>query len=99
MKVAESFVLTKFTPCYSTGLEGKMKQEVYRFAFEEANSELTEIVGEFEQLRARKERIEKVIEALKPFASVDSLAPSNQQASEQSPFSFQTTPAPSSYSY
>jgi hypothetical protein len=77
-----------------------MKQEVYRFAFEEANSELTEIVGEFEQLRARKERIEKVIEALKPFASVDSLAPSNQQGSEQSPFSFQTAPpAPSAYSY
>jgi len=45
-----------------------MKQEVYRFAFEEANSELKEIVGEFEQLRVRKERIEKVLEALKPFS-------------------------------
>ena len=50
---------------------GKMKQEVYRFAYEEASSELKEIVGEFEQLRVRKERIEKVMDALKPFANSD----------------------------
>ena len=45
-----------------------MKQEVYRFAFDEANSELTQILNEFEQLRLRKDRIEKVVEALKPLA-------------------------------
>jgi hypothetical protein len=78
-----------------------MKQEVYRFAFEEANSELTEIVVEFEQLRARKEKIEKVIEALKPFANAEAKsAPANQQATEPATFSFQQAPAtPSAYSY
>jgi len=34
-----------------------MKQEVYRFAFDEANSELSQILGEFEQLRLRKDTI------------------------------------------
>jgi hypothetical protein len=53
-------------------LGGKMNKEVYRFAFDEANAELTQIVGEFEQLRLRKERVEKVVEALKPLAGADS---------------------------
>jgi hypothetical protein len=48
-----------------------MNKEVYRFAFDEANAELTQIVGEFEQLRMRKERVEKVVEALKPLAGAD----------------------------
>ena len=48
-----------------------MKQEVYRFAFDEANTELSQILGEFEQLRARKDRIEKVVEALKPLAGTE----------------------------
>lgn len=67
-----------------------MKQEVYRFAFEEANSELKEISGEFEQLRVRKERIEKVLEALKPFSGFDSQnAPADHQPSEAANYSFQ----------
>ncbi|HET7103881.1 MAG TPA: hypothetical protein VFI20_07310 [Terracidiphilus sp.] len=45
-----------------------MRQEIYRTAFEEANSELTEILGKFDQLRQRKERIEKVVEMLRPMA-------------------------------
>ncbi len=48
-----------------------MKQEVYRIAYDEANSELVQIIGEFEQLRIRKDRIEKVVEALKPLAGAD----------------------------
>ncbi|MGA2729487.1 MAG: hypothetical protein ABSE96_16895 [Terracidiphilus sp.] len=48
-----------------------MNKEVYRFAFDEANAELNQIVGEFEQLRMRKERVEKVVEALKPLAASD----------------------------
>lgn len=77
-----------------------MKQEVYRFAYEEATSELTEIVGEFEQLRARKERIEKVIEALKPFAGQEGpVVVKDPRASEPATYSFQQNPAPSSYSY
>lgn len=48
-----------------------MKEEVYRFAFDEANAELSQIVTEFEQLRQRKDRIEKVVEALKPLAAAN----------------------------
>lgn len=48
-----------------------MNKEAYRFAFDEANAELAAIVGEFEQLRQRKERVEKVVEALKPLAGAD----------------------------
>jgi len=43
-----------------------MRQEVYRVAYDEASAELSEILGKFEQLRLRKDRIEKVVEALKP---------------------------------
>jgi hypothetical protein len=42
-----------------------MTQETYRFAYEEANSELREILGRFDLLQARKEQIEQVVEALK----------------------------------
>jgi hypothetical protein len=40
--------------------------EVYRVAFDEASAELNEILVKFEQLRTRKDRLEKVVEALKP---------------------------------
>lgn len=43
-----------------------MRLEVYRVAYDEASAELSEILGKFEQLRLRKERVEKVVEALKP---------------------------------
>lgn len=42
-----------------------MTQDTYRFAYEEANAELREIVGQFEQLQARREQIEQVVKALK----------------------------------
>ena len=42
-----------------------MTQETYRFAYDEANAELREIVGQFEQLQARKEQIEQVVKVLK----------------------------------
>jgi hypothetical protein len=62
-----------------------MKQEVYRFAFDEANSELAQIVGEFEQLRQRKDRIEKVVEALKPLAGADGQGAAGDRKSTDSP--------------
>jgi hypothetical protein len=43
-----------------------MRHEVYRVAFDEASAELSEILTRFDQLRLRKDRIEKVVEALKP---------------------------------
>jgi hypothetical protein len=46
-----------------------MRHEVYRVAYDEAHAELTEILGKFEQLRIRKDKIEKVVEALKPLLS------------------------------
>jgi hypothetical protein len=64
---------------------GKMKQEVYRFAFDEANTELSQILGEFEQLRARKDRIEKVVEALKPLAGIEAAGASADRKNSDSP--------------
>lgn len=66
-----------------------MKEEVYRFAFDEANAELTQIVGEFEQLRMRKDRIEKVVEALKPLAGSDAQgAPAERKSSDAPTYSY-----------
>ena len=48
--------------------------EVYRVAFDSASSELKDIVGAFEELRARKERIEKVVMALKPLLGAEEAA-------------------------
>ncbi|MGB7548900.1 MAG: hypothetical protein WBM14_14210 [Terracidiphilus sp.] len=67
-----------------------MRQDVYRVAYDEANAELTEIVGRFEELRLRKDRIEKVVEVLKPLvASEAQAAPTENSApletSEPSP--------------
>lgn len=48
--------------------------EVYRTAFDSANNELNDILGEFEDLRARKDRIEKVVLALKPLLGAEEAA-------------------------
>ncbi len=56
-----------------------MRQEVYRVAFDEASAELSEILSKFEQLRLRKDRIEKVVDALKPLVASESLAPSAER--------------------
>jgi hypothetical protein len=52
-----------------------MRQDVYRVAFDEANAELSEILGKFELLRLRKDRIEKVVEALKPLVALNEQQP------------------------
>ena len=56
-----------------------MRQEVYRVAFDEASAELSEILSKFEQLRLRKDRIEKVVDALKPLVASESLVPSAER--------------------
>lgn len=43
-----------------------MRQDVYRVALDEASSELNDILTKFDQLRRRKDRLEKIVEALKP---------------------------------
>jgi hypothetical protein len=65
-----------------------MNKEVYRFAFDEANAELTAIMGEFEQLRMRKERVEKVVEALKPLAGMDGQPMSQEKGAESPSYSY-----------
>jgi hypothetical protein len=55
-------------------IDMKPTGEVYRVAFDSANNELSEIVGAFEELRARKERIEKVVLALKPLLGAEEAA-------------------------
>lgn len=44
-----------------------MRQETYRFALDQASAELRDIVAKFEALRSRKEQVEAVVEALRPF--------------------------------
>ena len=46
-----------------------MREEIYRVAYDEARSELSDILTKFEQLRIRKDKVEKVVEALKPLLS------------------------------
>ena len=41
-------------------------KDVYRFAYDEASSELRKILWAFEQLCAQKNRVEKLMEVLKP---------------------------------
>lgn len=74
-----------------------MKQEVYRYAYNEANSELSEIITEFEKLRLRKESIEKALDALRPLAGLESETASDPASSQNnaapqlvgaSPFSY-----------
>jgi seryl-tRNA synthetase len=69
-----------------------MTQDTYRFAYEEANAELREISGQFEQLLVRKERVEQVIEALRPLlGDVPAVEASvNLQAVEVAPFLVET---------
>lgn len=72
-----------------------MTQETYRFAFEEATSELREIAGQFEVLRVRKEQVEQVIEALRPLMGDGQVADSiadKQVAVDPAPFLVQSAP-------
>jgi hypothetical protein len=52
-----------------------MRQDTYRFALDEAASELRDIVTQFEALKAKKEQIEKAVEALRPFLGLQAETP------------------------
>lgn len=72
-----------------------MTQDTYRFAYEEANAELRVIVGQFEQLRQRKEQIEQVVEALRPLVASQQMpetVPNLQAAPDAAPFLVQASP-------
>ena len=52
-----------------------MRQETYQFALDQATAEFRDIVTQFESLKARKEQIEMVVEALRPFIGLQGEAP------------------------
>jgi hypothetical protein len=52
-----------------------MRQETYRVALDEASAELQDIVVQFEALKAKKEQIEKIVEALRPFIGLQAETP------------------------
>jgi hypothetical protein len=74
--------------------------DVYRVAFDSANTELNQILGAFEELRARKERIEKVVLALKPLLGMEeaAAAAAAQNSTEASPDSTSQSEEPT-YQY
>ena len=47
-------------------MKENVHKDVYRFAYDEASSELRKILRAFEQLCAQKNRVEKLMEVLKP---------------------------------
>ena len=56
-----------------------MRQGAYLTAYDAARSELSEVLGEFERLRIRKERIEKVALALEPLLDSQAQVPAADQ--------------------
>ena len=75
-----------------------MTRETYRSAFDEASAEMREIDNRYEQLRARKQQMEQIIEALRPLVSVEQAAGVAQKAElpavETVTFSMQVAPEP-----
>ena len=63
-----------------------MRQETYRFALDEATAELRDIVTQFEALKAKKEQIEKVVEALRPFIGLQAETPTVEASTSASEF-------------
>jgi hypothetical protein len=57
-----------------------MRQETYRFALDEATADLRGIVTQFEALKARKEQIEHVLDALRPFLDREAEAPTEEMS-------------------
>lgn len=51
-----------------------MRQETYRFALDQATAELRDIVTQYETLKSRKEQIEHVLAALRPFLDIQAEA-------------------------
>lgn len=71
-----------------------MNTAAYQSAFEEANAELKDILGQFEQLRSRKEKVEKAVEVLKGLVGIEGQATEMRVGEEPSSYSFEQVPAP-----
>jgi len=70
-----------------------MRHETYRFALDQATAELNEIVAQFDSLKAKKEQIEKIVEALRPFIGLQSETPTVEASTEVFAPQFATAPA------
>lgn len=51
-------------------MKENVRKDVYRFAYDEASCELRKILKAFEQLCAQKNRVEKLMQVLKPEVGV-----------------------------
>lgn len=71
-----------------------MNTAAYQSAFDEANAELKDIVVQFDQLRMRKEVVEKAVEVLKMLAGTDAQVGTHRASEEPSSYSFEQVPAP-----
>jgi hypothetical protein len=49
-----------------------MRHQTYRTAYDEAHAELQDITMQFERLRLRKDQVERVLDALRPFLGFQS---------------------------
>ncbi len=58
-------------------------EEIYRAALETATAELARITAAFEELRVRKEHVEKLVSVLGPFIGVEPQAPAGNAAESQ----------------
>ena len=54
---------------FASGPTRGIRLEAYRVAFEEASTELKEFLQKFDQLRYRKEYLERVVDVLRPLVS------------------------------
>jgi hypothetical protein len=61
------------------------QDDIYRVAFEAANSELIEISEQFDKLRARMEQVERLVTALKPLVIEDESGAENQTTTSPEP--------------
>src|SRR6266568_5737127 len=63
------------------GMKQEVNEDVYRAAFESATTELGEISTTFEQLRIRKDRIEKLVTVLKALVEAKEKAETSDEDS------------------
>jgi hypothetical protein len=68
---------------FGDGMTIHAHDDVYRVAYDTANTELGEIVERFEQLRTRKDQIERLVAALKPVVEEDAEAAAAEAHEEE----------------
>ena len=99
-----NFGLKPGTRCYTSPVEKDgMNAQPYQIAYDTAINELTQIAAAFEQLRARKTKIENLVQALQPFfaeGQVPATSAQQQPGDVQPELAAQEgTEAPEGYSF